>query len=253
MHIKRIIVLTLIVILLLSLAGCKTTTTTVTVPTTIKETTTLPVITTTVFNTTTITSPVTITTTATSPVTTILPAVTSTITKTTTSIFNKTETVFNTITEVVVKTTTEIHIITITVTTTYIPSPCLPMGTLIDTPDGPVPVEQLHKGMMVWTMTGSGDRVASVLVETSKIQVPPTHQVVVIMLEDGRTVTASLDHPTANGKALGDYRAGDILDGSRVIVAERMSYSGGATYDILPDSATGFYWANGILLSSTLK
>jgi hypothetical protein len=127
------------------------------------------------------------------------------------------------------------------------------MGTLIDTPDGPIPVEQLHEGMIVWTMDESGNRVASALVETSKISVPSTHQVVAITLEDGRTVTASLDHPTAEGKALGDYRVGDILDGSQVVVAERMSYSGGATYDILPDSATGFYWANGILLASTLK
>jgi len=30
-------------------------------------------------------------------------------------------------------------------------------------------------------------------------------------------------------------------------------YQETATFDILPSSSTGFYWANGILLGSTLK
>ncbi len=131
--------------------------------------------------------------------------------------------------------------------------PCLSVDTLIDTPDGAIPVEQMREGMIIWSVDELGDRVASALVETSKIPAPSTHQVAAITLADGRTITASLDHPTAEGKALGDYQVGDILDGSRVVATERMSYSGGATYDILPDSPTGFYWANGILLASTLK
>ena len=44
---------------------------------------------------------------------------------------------------------------------------CLTKGTLIDTPSGPVPVEQLHKGMLVWTVDGSGSRVATGVVETT--------------------------------------------------------------------------------------
>ena len=39
-----------------------------------------------------------------------------------------------------------------------------------------------------------------------------------------------------------------------VIIAgtARVSYGEGATYDLLPSGDTGFYWANGILVSSTL-
>jgi hypothetical protein len=33
---------------------------------------------------------------------------------------------------------------------------------------------------------------------------------------------------------------------------EHVIYHGDATYDLLPDSSTGLYWANGILLRSTL-
>jgi hypothetical protein len=30
-------------------------------------------------------------------------------------------------------------------------------------------------------------------------------------------------------------------------------YDGGATFDILPGGVTGAYWANGVLLGSTLR
>jgi hypothetical protein len=45
---------------------------------------------------------------------------------------------------------------------------------------------------------------------------------------------------------------GDTLDGALVIVVEQVIYEGGATYDLLPGGPTGLYWANGILLKSTL-
>jgi hypothetical protein len=44
-----------------------------------------------------------------------------------------------------------------------------------------------------------------------------------------------------------------VIDGSRIASVERVAYSGGATYDILPAGATGAYWANGVLLGSTLR
>jgi hypothetical protein len=82
--------------------------------------------------------------------------------------------------------------------------------------------------------------------------VPSSFEVVRVVLSDGRTVTASPGHPTADGRAIGDYRAVEVLDGAIVISVERVAYDGGATYDLLPDGATGLYWANGVLLKSTL-
>ena len=129
---------------------------------------------------------------------------------------------------------------------------CLAKGTLIDTPAGPVPVEELQPGMTVWSVDNSGKRVAATVVETSVTPVPPSFQVVTVRLNDGRMVTASPGHPTADGRPLGDYQVGDALDGAVVIGVEHLSYGNAATYDILPSGTTGLYWANGVLLRSTL-
>jgi hypothetical protein len=129
---------------------------------------------------------------------------------------------------------------------------CLAKGTLIDTPSGPVPVEQLCAGMAVWTVGELGKRIAAAVVETTMTPVPALFQVVRVGLSDGRDVTAAWRHPTAAGRALGEYHAGDTLDGALVTVVERVVYQGGATYDLLPGGPTGLYWANGILLKSTL-
>ncbi|MDP3878824.1 MAG: Hint domain-containing protein [Dehalococcoidales bacterium] len=128
---------------------------------------------------------------------------------------------------------------------------CLTKGTLIDTPGGPVPVEQLHEGMTVWTADSAGNRVRGVVLKTAMVPAPSSFQVVKVTLSDGRTVTASPGHPTAEGRALGDYRNGDNLDGTPVVAVEHVSYDG-ATYDLLPSGGTGLYWANGILLKSTV-
>ena len=129
---------------------------------------------------------------------------------------------------------------------------CLAAGTLIDTPNGPVPVEQLNVGIAVWTIDGSGERIAGVVIKTTMTPVPPDFPVVRLGLSDGRTVTASPGHPTFEGRPLGKYQIGDTLDSARVVTVERIVYDGEATYDLLPDSSTGLYWANGVLLKSTL-
>ncbi len=129
---------------------------------------------------------------------------------------------------------------------------CLIKGTLIDTPAGQIQVEDLSEGMPVWTVDGTGRRVAGVVVKTTFADVSTSFPVVRVTLDDGRGVAVSPGHPTANGRALGDYHAGDILDGVSVVAVDIMEYGGGATYDLLPSGATGLYWADGILLKSTL-
>ena len=130
---------------------------------------------------------------------------------------------------------------------------CLTEGTLIDTPNGSVPVEKLREGMVVYTVDDTGKRIVSVLVETTVVPVPRSFQVIMVRLDDGRSVSASPGHPTAEGRPLGEYQVGDALDRGWVIAVEHISYNGGATYDILPAGPTGLYWANGILLKSTLS
>ena len=74
-----------------------------------------------------------------------------------------------------------------------------------------------------------------------------------VVLADGRMLSASAGHPLPDGRLLGSLALGERLDGAEVSSIERLPYSGPATYDLLPAGPTGWYWANGILLASTLR
>jgi hypothetical protein len=74
-----------------------------------------------------------------------------------------------------------------------------------------------------------------------------------LVLADGRELLASPGHRTADGRPLGLLVAGDALDGSTITRWELVPYAGDRTYDLLPAGGTGTYWANGILLASTLS
>jgi Hint domain len=129
---------------------------------------------------------------------------------------------------------------------------CLARGTLIDTPDGAVAVEALRPGMAVWTADRSGRRLPGVVLRVGSAAVPPSHRVVNLVLADGRSLTVSPGHPLPDGRRLGDLRPGDKLDGSVVVRADLLPYDQSSTYDLLPTGGTGFYWAGGILVASTL-
>jgi hypothetical protein len=82
--------------------------------------------------------------------------------------------------------------------------------------------------------------------------VPAGHLMVHLMLADGRELLASPGHRTADGRQLGSLASGETLGGSTITRWELVPYAGDRTYDLLPAGPTGTYWANGILLSSTL-
>ncbi|MDO8590277.1 MAG: hypothetical protein Q7R69_03360 [bacterium] len=130
---------------------------------------------------------------------------------------------------------------------------CLARNTLIDTPSGTIPVQDLEKGMAIWTLNRLGERISAIVVETTRTPVPPTHQVIHLVLNDGREVFVSGGHPVTNGQKVQDLLVGEVYDGSYVSSVESIPYREQATYDVLPSGETGFYWANGILLDSTLN
>jgi len=129
---------------------------------------------------------------------------------------------------------------------------CLAAATLIATPNGGVRVTDVRPGMLVWTVGNDGTRVTAPVVQIGSIAVPQGHLMVHVRLADGRELLASPGHRTSDGRPLGSLAAGDALDGSTITTWELVPYAGERTYDILPAGATGSYWANGILLSSTL-
>ncbi len=130
---------------------------------------------------------------------------------------------------------------------------CLASNTMISTPDGNVNVKDLQVGQMVWTQNALGGKVATPLIKVSHTAVPKTHQVVDLALKDGREAWISPQHPTNDGRIIGELKPGDTFDDSVVLHADLVAYWDAATYDLLPSGETGSYWANGILVSSTLR
>ena len=129
---------------------------------------------------------------------------------------------------------------------------CLAGQTQIDTPGGPVAVEDLRVGDVVWTVDAAGARVSTAILTTVRVLVPAQHRMVHVVLDDGRELWASPGHPTSDGRALLDLKLGERLGGALITRVESVDYDQPATYDLLPAGGTGFYWANGILLASTL-
>ncbi|HET9436148.1 MAG TPA: Hint domain-containing protein, partial [Candidatus Limnocylindrales bacterium] len=130
---------------------------------------------------------------------------------------------------------------------------CLALGTGIDTPAGRVAVERLRIGDTVWTLDANRNRVLGAVIATGSTAAPAGHRVVRLVLADGRTVTASPGHPLGDGRALGDLRVGDPVDGSVVVSAHLEAYAASRTFDIVVSGATGTYLVDGIPLASTLR
>jgi len=130
---------------------------------------------------------------------------------------------------------------------------CLAADTRIDTPDGWVLVQTVKPGDRVWTLDAMGHRVSVLVLKTSATPVSLEHRVVHLVLSDGREVWVSPGHPTADGRTVRELEANGTYDGSQIKSSELIPYQQHQTYDLLPAGNTGFYWANGILLASTLR
>lgn len=129
---------------------------------------------------------------------------------------------------------------------------CLARGTRIATPDGEVAIEDIRVGMRIWSLDDTGRRIVANVVRIGQSRVPPSHHVVRLVLDDGRTVRASPGHPLADGRLLASIGPGEWVDGATVVSAIREPYNGGSTFDLLTDSASHVYVADGIPLGSTL-
>jgi Hint domain len=130
---------------------------------------------------------------------------------------------------------------------------CLARGTRVATPDGDVAVEDVRVGMRVWSVDETGRRMVANVVQVGRTRVPATHRVVRLVLDDGRIVRASPGHPLIDGRLLADIKPGDTIDGATVASVALEPYLGGSTFDLLTDSPTGSYVADGIPLGSTLN
>jgi hypothetical protein len=128
---------------------------------------------------------------------------------------------------------------------------CAAPATPIATPTGDRPIADLKVGDLVYSI----DRGALAVVPIRLVHRQPvngSHRVVELKLAHGATLRISPRHPTADGRSFADLAPGDLVDGVRVISANLVDYDQPFTYDILPASDSGTYFAGGTLIGSTL-
>lgn len=130
---------------------------------------------------------------------------------------------------------------------------CLASNTMIATPNGDMKVTDLKIGMSVWSPSAQGKKVARTIIKVAKTPVPSMHLVIHLVLSDKRQVWVSPNHPIMDGRPVATLQVGDVYDGANIVSSELVPYWDAATYDLLPSGETGEYWANGILMGSTLK
>jgi hypothetical protein len=130
-------------------------------------------------------------------------------------------------------------------------SVCASPETPIATPQGNRPIAELRPGDLVYSLHHG----ALVPVPLLKVARRPAfnHFVVHVVTKAGAVLDISGPHPTADGRTFADLKVGEALDGDPIVVREKVPYRYPYTYDILPDSSTGSYVANGVLIGSTLK
>jgi hypothetical protein len=104
----------------------------------------------------------------------------------------------------------------------------------------------------VYSVEHEGVVVVPVL-KTSRHRVGHDHHVVEVVLANGAVLRISPGHPTADGRLFGDLAPGDHLGEVEVAAVKLVPYDAEFTYDILPGSSTGFYFAGGALIGSTLS
>jgi hypothetical protein len=127
---------------------------------------------------------------------------------------------------------------------------CASPDTPIATPLGDRPIAELAPGDLVYSV--DHDAIVAVPVARTHSTPAPHHHVVRLSLANGAVLEISAVHPTADGRTLGALRSGDLLDGVRVERVALVPYAHDRTYDILPASDTGTYFAGGVLIASTL-
>ena len=128
---------------------------------------------------------------------------------------------------------------------------CASPDTPIATPGGERKIADLRIGDLVYSV--DHDAVVAVpLVATGSTPVT-NHHVVRIVLNDGTVLEMSAGHPSGHGVPFGKLSAGNAFDELHEIrSAEVVPYTHDRTYDILPDSTTGTYFAGGAWVGSTL-
>jgi hypothetical protein len=127
---------------------------------------------------------------------------------------------------------------------------CASPDTAIATPSGSRAIASLDVGDLVYSIDRG--RLATVPIVRINRSAVSNHVVRRVTLVTGGVLEISGGHPTADGRLFEGLRAGDALDGVAIESVSIVPYEHPYTYDILPASDTGSYFAGGVLIGSTL-
>jgi hypothetical protein len=127
---------------------------------------------------------------------------------------------------------------------------CASPDTPIATPAGERPIASLKVGDLVYSVD-HGVMTVAPLIRVNRTPVSG-HHVIRAVLASGAVLEISPGHPTTDGRTFGSLHGGDLLDGVAIRSASLVPYGYDATYDILPDTDSGAYFAGGVLVGSTL-
>lgn len=124
---------------------------------------------------------------------------------------------------------------------------CCSKDTKVLTTYGEKSISNIKVGDFVLTENNKFEKVIMI----NKVPVL-NHMVLQLTFSDKTILKVSPNHPTADMRLVKDLKAGDLLT-KEIIEIKLIPYNYKYTYDILPDSLTGTYYANGILIGSTLS
>lgn len=136
---------------------------------------------------------------------------------------------------------------------THMCAVCLSSSTKILTNMGNINVKNLTLGVLVWTKNKNGEMELQPIIKLSSMDVGTHHKISRIIFVDGRSLEVSPSHPTTDGRTAGKLKNGDQYEHSIVKSNDLVQYSDTKTYDLLPAGDTGYYFADGVLMGSTLK
>jgi hypothetical protein len=123
---------------------------------------------------------------------------------------------------------------------------------LLTTPEDERAIASLDVGDLVYSIEGAAVVIVPIL-RIGRTLVQSHHQVVEAALANGAVLRISPRHPTADGRLFGDLVAGDHLGEIEVVRVGLVPYDGEYTYDVLPASKNGYYFAGGALVGSTIE
>jgi hypothetical protein len=127
---------------------------------------------------------------------------------------------------------------------------CAAPDTPIATPNGERAIADLRPGDLVYSVDGDAIRAVPIVrINRSPVE---NHHVLRVTFDNGRSIEMTAGHPLADGRPLSVLHPGSELMGGIVVAVTTIPYTHDATYDILPASTSGAYFASDVLVGSTL-